>query len=307
MGSFPRPRAFFTVLFILFVCVITGLSAIDRGVLFRSLEGDFLTKIDDDVSIDWTGGYIFARARIRLPRVILDRRQVDFDSSDTAVSMTDARAIAGDRAREQASLRLMRALSFLRLDSDFLFIEKMESDRALRYRMGELPSLFIEKTRSSGEGFESVELALPFYGEKGLYSMLAGEHYSAETVPETTGPVVPDRMTGIIIDVSEFPGFQPSLEPGIFTDQGRRIYGAGTVSRNCAVRRGLASYYDQESKARQDRRLGFAPYYVFAAGLRGRNRSDVFLDSVDIMRILGSESGRNALKKCAVVFVVPRS
>ncbi len=277
--------------------------AIDRGVLFRDISSHFIIALDEDISIDWTGGYVFAKARVRFPRIVFDRTDPDFQSRHTASSLTEARAISGEKAREQASLRLMQSLLRLRLDTDFFFQEKLAVDRNLRERLSDLPSLFIEKSRNNGDGFESIELALPFYGEKGLFSILAGQNYASDEIPVGPEGDVVDTITGLIIDTREFPEFQPSLEPKIFSDQGRLIYGPRMVARSCAVRIGNAAFYNSEAMARHDRRLGLAPYYVFASGVKGPGKSDVFLDGSDVMRIIGSPTGRNALRKCAIVFL----
>ena len=144
---------------------------------------------------------------------------------------------------------------------------------------------------------------MPFYGEDGLYSLFPANIFERESVPPSD-IVFPDEITGLLVDVREFSEFQPSVLPRIYSDQGRLLYGPGTVLRSCAVRRGIVKFYVDEEKARAEGGLGFAPFYVFAAGLAGRGKSDVFLDSEDVLRILGSATARRALKNCSVVFLV---
>lgn len=272
--------------------------------MFREIRNHFLQPVDENSSIDWTGGYIFTEVRVRLPRIVNDRSSTDYGSPDTESSLTRARERARREAVEDASLHLMQVLLQLRLDSSFTVRQKMERDGAFRERMGDVSSLFLTRSRHTGDGYVSVELAIPFRGEKGLYSRLYDEGRSQGNIPEMDPEGVSDPITGIIIDVSEYPDFNPSLQPRIFTDQGRMIFGPGIVSRRYAVYRGMAAYYSNGDRARSDRRLGNAPFYTFASGVTGRGKSDIFLDSEDASRILNGPQGREALRRCAVVFIV---
>ncbi|MBI3395343.1 MAG: hypothetical protein HY042_05875 [Spirochaetia bacterium] len=128
--------------------------------------------------------------------------------------------------------------------------------------------------------------------------------YGSDVSPESEPGAITDNITGVLIDVSEFKDFIPALEPRVLSEHGRLIYGATTASRRCAVDMGVVSYHTSREQAMKDKRLGFAPYYLFAAGVTGAGRSDVFLDMNDITRITGSEGGRKALSRCAVAFLV---
>ncbi|MCB1308031.1 MAG: hypothetical protein KDK30_07625 [Leptospiraceae bacterium] len=267
--------------------------------------GSLVRNIDEFTRIDWTNGVLYARAEVRLPRIVFDSSNPEFGQPGTATSITGARSQARFEARELAALRLMNALTGLQLDSRFTVREKMNQDRVLREQMGYVSDHFVVRSRHTGEGYVSVELALPFLGDNGLYALLSRSYYNTRPVPEV-GPVdVVDEVTGIVIDMREFPDFQPSLEPRIFSDQGRMIYGPEMVTRTCAMRRGMGIYYTSDEMARRDRRVGLRPYYVYAAGLVGPDRTDLYLDAHDVERLLGHASGRQALHYCAVVFVMP--
>lgn len=279
--------------------VLASLYAIERSLLFKNTGHHYVVDLDESTQIDWTGGYIFAKARTRLPRISLRPQP------GTARSITEARFQAREAAYEQASLKLLRAVGRLRINSRQLMLNKLDQDRELRDRVGALPDLFIVKSRHTSEGYVSVELALPFYG-KGLYGLLAGRTYARDPIPEYDEMPVTDNFTGLIIDTTEFPDFQPSLEPGIFTDAGRKIYGPEMVTRRCVTRRGLAAYYTTREHAQNDDRIGINPLFTFAAGTLGPGKSDVFLDPEDALRLIATETGRKALKRCAVAFVVKK-
>ncbi len=286
-----------------FSVVATALFARDRTLFFRTPAFHFVQVIDENARIDWTGGYVFAEARVRLPRIIYDRKHPDFGKAGTETSITDARAAARNKATELATLRLMNTLTSLRLDSSFTLYEKMTVDRELRESLGNLSERFLTKSRNVGEGYVSVELAMPFLGEDGLYSMLVGSHYGSELPPVVEPLDVVDAVSGLVVDLREAREFTPSLEPRIFTDRGRLIYGPEMAGSSC-IRRGLVSYYASAERAMQDARLGDAPYYTYAAGVMGRGKSDIYLDAEDAERLLGHASGRMVLRRCRVVFIV---
>ncbi|MBX7057441.1 MAG: hypothetical protein K1X75_05200 [Leptospirales bacterium] len=259
-----------------------------------------LVQSGPDSRVDWSNGAVYARATVELPHISANGAPGERSAS----SLTDARAIARSEAREKAALRLMGALSALRLDGRRTLGERMHEDRELRERLGNLGDRFRVASRNTGEGQVTVTLTLPFLGAQGLYSVLARSSYASEAIPQA-GPVdALDPISGLIVDLSEEPDFQPSLEPRIFTDRGRLIYGPEVVSRACAVRRGLAAYHSSVDRAREDRRVGQRPFYTFAGGILGPGRSDIYLDSEDVERILGHESGRTALRRCGVVIIV---
>ncbi len=295
----------FLRLFVLLLPV-GGVFALDRAMFSRELPDHIVAMPVQDTKVDWTSGFMLARATVRLKRIAIDRKDPEFGSDNTEQSLSAARARARREAREEAALRLVRALEKIGLSSSGGFLDRMRADTAMRGRMGSLEDRFILASDRTGEGYVSVELALPFFGDQGLMELLADNRFGSDNPPESDVRSTGDPMTGILIDVSEFPDFEPALEPRILSSQGRMIYGAEVAMRSCAVHKGLASYHGTRESARKDKRLGMSPYYVFAAGLSGSRKTDVFLDSADVMRITGNEGGRRALSRCAVAFVSGR-
>ena len=290
-----------------FVSFGAGLFGRDRSLFFRTPEYHFIQQLDENSSVDWTGGYVFASSRVRLPRIIYDASNSDFGQSGTAASISDARAAARSKATELATLRLMNSVTALRLDSRFTLLEKMRADAALRESLGNLASSFIIKSRHTGEGYVSVELAMPFLGEGGLYSMLGRSYYGTQRPPEVISEEgVTDPISGLVVDLREFPECRPSLEPRIFTDRGRLIFGPEMAGRTC-LRQGLVAYYASAEQARRDPRVGGQSYYTYAAGVLGTGKSDIYLDAEDAERILGHRSGRVALSRCSIVFVLKQT
>ncbi len=270
----------------------------------RSEPGQFVERLGQNARINWTAGFIAATVSVPLPRIVFDPQNPDFEKPGTALTIYDARSEARDMAMERASILLTNAVLSLRLDSMHSIREMMVRNDGLRRRMGDLTSRFVTRTRQTGEGFVSLELALPLYRKDGLYGLLLDRSYGEEEVPVVSSEGERDSITGLIIDTTELPEFKTSLGLRVYTDQGRQIFGPEMIHPSYARHRGPYVYYTDSQKARFDSRLGLSPYYVFAAGTRGPHNSDVFLDSEDAARILSSKSGREALRKGAIVFIV---
>ena len=271
----------------------------------RDSRGDVLIRPTNTSRINWTSGYASAQATTALPRIVNDRSDPDFGQPGTARSLSEARAIALASARSRAGRELVYLIGGLRLDSEYILLERLKKDRSLRQRFGSIHSRFRLRSTRTGEGRVSVEIGVPFRGPTGLYAMLVDQRYDAEPVPAATADDLEDQITGLIVDASQLNSFRPSLEIRIYTDRGRRIYGPETIGRRCAVRRGVITYARTRENAAEKASLGLYPYYTFAAGLVGPGHSDIFLAGDDVRRILGSKGGRRALRTCSVAVLTP--
>lgn len=288
--------------FLVFTIISNPVYSVDRSIFTQTKKGHYITKGRNGSYIDWTAGYLCASSTIKLPRIIFNPEHPDFKSSDTSLSITDARTSSRSMAREQAELQLMDLILSTHLDSDKTIRNKMEEDISFRDRMGYLSTKFIVKSEKSGNGVVSMELAIPFIGEDGLYSVLTGNDYNTESIPEFHTSIIKQEITGIIIDLSEFKNFQSTLEPRIFTDQGRLIYGPETLNPEIVIKRGLASYHINHNKAVSDFRAGFVPYYLHATSVQ---KGNIYLASEEVKRILSSPSGKSALHMGKIVLILP--
>lgn len=239
----------------------------------------------EGVVIDWTAGLITAHGQA----VIGDVR---------SRGVTRARDEAVVEAREIALARLIRAASGLPVNGRQSISGLIESHEGVAEKFSNAPNLAVEKSRRVAEGFVSVQLELPFHGRRGLLALIARP---ADTeVPARTSHENPeDRMTGILIDATEAAA-GPVLEPRILSDRGRLLFGG----QACQVR-GAAVYHVSRELANRDRRLGDSPYRVYASS-RMQAPGDLFISSEDALRILGSNSGRAALKTCSIVILVKK-
>lgn len=237
----------------------------------------------EGVVVDWTAGVITAHGQA----VIGDVR---------SRGVTRARDEAVLEAREIALARLIRAASGLPVNGRMSISGLVESHEGVAEKFSNAPGLAVEKSRRVAEGFVSVQLELPFYGRRGLLNLIA-RNVDRETPAQTFHDNPEDRMTGILIDATETAA-GPVLEPRILSDRGRLL----SNGQPCQGR-GAAVYHVSRELAGRDRRLGDSPYRVYASS-RSKAPGDLFISSEDALRILGSKSGRAALKSCSIVILV---
>ncbi|MBE7438519.1 MAG: hypothetical protein HS115_08710 [Spirochaetales bacterium] len=280
----------FLLVFLLF---LSPLFSFDRTLLFRNLEHHYIETMGDSSKVDWTGGYVFASARLDLERIDpLDRQAPG--------SITEARIAARERAREMASLALMKAIGSLPYDSSRTIQSMRKKDLDLARRLDGIKDHFLIKSSRTGEGYVSLELALPFVGPDGLLRALRPRF--REPVPEAQVETLTDDISGIIVDTTLTENFRPALLPVLYNEAGLKIYSAEQAG-NCLIRRGVAAYYSSLEQARRDLRAGRKPYTFYAIATNGS--SDAVVSARDAT-FLTSASGRRNLRACRVIFVVKR-
>lgn len=114
-------------------------------------------------------------------------------------------------------------------------------------------------------------------------------------------PPVPGSNTGLIIDARGL-NLTPALSPRVLDDRGREVYGASFVTRDYAVRYGVAGYSRDLDSARRDGRAGTNPLLLKGAGAAGANRTDVVLSAEDAGKARGA--GPGVLDQGKVILVI---
>ncbi|MSS71593.1 MAG: hypothetical protein EXS64_08895 [Candidatus Latescibacteria bacterium] len=108
--------------------------------------------------------------------------------------------------------------------------------------------------------------------------------------------------TGLIID-ARGQNLTPALCPRVLDDRGQEVYGPSFVTRDYAVRSGVAGYAKDPDSARKDGRSGANPLLVKGAGSAGLNRTDVTLSAEDAGKVRGAGQA-GFLIQGKVIFVI---
>ena len=291
------------VIAISFNLIFVSLYALDRSIIFRENATDLVDRPDTNSNINWTTGFVSASASEVLPEIIFDINHPDFGKPNSVKSISEARDYAHEKAYEKAESNLNHLLKNLLLNSSFTIGEKLLLNRKFREKFAGVQEWYQIKYRKTGEGIVSVTLALPFRGERGLYAILSENSVRQQIEPRDLEKEIEDQVSGLVIDVRGKDIFKPSLEPSIFTEQGKKIYGPDMVNRSCRVNRGVVNYFTNTEKGSTTKIVGARPYFLLVTGVSGKNKTDLFIADEDASIILSSPSALNALYNCAVAFI----
>ncbi len=110
--------------------------------------------------------------------------------------------------------------------------------------------------------------------------------------------------TGLIVDARGL-GVLPALAPRILDDQGNEVYGESNVSRDWAVKYGMAGYAKTPEQARaMTDRIGAAPGYLKAVKASGAAQTDVVLSAADAAALRATGETLKYLSQARVIFLV---
>lgn len=110
--------------------------------------------------------------------------------------------------------------------------------------------------------------------------------------------------TGLVVDARGL-GILPALAPRVLESDGKELYGSANVSREWAIKYGMAGYAKSVDAARGMKdRVGENPAMVKAVGAEGAAKTDVVLSRDDAASIKSAAQNLKFLSEARVVFVV---
>lgn len=109
----------------------------------------------------------------------------------------------------------------------------------------------------------------------------------------------------LVVDARNL-GFNPSLFPTIYNEDGEAIYDISYINRDVAYTNGYITYSRSSYTTNKDfsKIIGKKPYHVVAWRTRGRNSADLVIGNEDASIILSSSKLKNAINNCKVVFII---
>ena len=127
---------------------------------------------------------------------------------------------------------------------------------------------------------------------------------TATATPEPAPQIKPQVFTGLIIDAKGL-GIKPAMAPKVFDEAGNEVYGTMYVSRDFAVKYGMAGYAKSVEDASKNKdRVGKTPENVKAIKASGANKCDVVISSGDANAVRSSAKNLKFLQECRVIIVV---
>jgi hypothetical protein len=123
-------------------------------------------------------------------------------------------------------------------------------------------------------------------------------------MPEPAAQTKPQVFTGLIIDAKGL-GVRPAMAPKVLDEAGKEVYGSLYVSRDFAVKFGMAGYAKTvDDAAKNVDRVGKTPEKIKAIKASGANTCDVVISAGDADSIRSSAKNLKFLQECRVIIVV---
>lgn len=109
--------------------------------------------------------------------------------------------------------------------------------------------------------------------------------------------------TGLIIDATGLGG-APALAPKVLDEKGNELYGISYLSRENAVKHGVALYTKTIKEAKGHSRAGSNPLVIKAIKVSGSKKVDVVITLKDAAKLKDPTQNMSFLKECKVIIVL---
>ncbi len=226
-------------------------------------------------------------------------------------SIAEKKVWAATEARKNCYTRAAIAIGNVRFSGKTLFESGRlkESKAALRIRN------FVRGLSNIKESYEELDdgsilakvtIVINFDGSQGLNNILFNDVLYSENNESIASKDFSEfekeyPVTGIIFDVRDLT-IEPSLAPVIYSENGEIIYSAGNVSRDYAVKYGIAGYTRNIDRAVD--RIGTNPVVIKVNSLKPEDRTSIVLSKSEEKKLKMLDDKNKILKRCKVVFLV---
>ena len=213
--------------------------------------------------------------------------------------------ILQQQAEEETIKILYDTLARVSINSDFTIYNLIENDKDLTEKI--MDSL--NNARLLGVSYPTrtsvrVLMALDIITNN-LISDFINSVNSYKTEPIVTYFDAGKDYDSLVIDARNI-GFNPSLFPTIYDEDGNAIYDIAYINKNVASTNGYITYSTNSYLTNENIKniIGTNPYNVVAWRTRGRLSSDLVIGNEDASIIMSGAKLKNALKNCKVVFII---
>jgi hypothetical protein len=159
------------------------------------------------------------------------------------------------------------------------------------------------------DGTVEIMVSIPLDGIDGLGNSLFGGQSSV--LPAAPGAIAmaPSGtpvtvFTGLILDCKGL-GIKPALAPKVVDEDGNEIYGSAYVSKDFAVKFGMAGYAKtvQNAMGFKDR-IGATPGVLKGLKAAGANKCDVVIANKDALSLKSAKENLKFFSECRVIIIL---
>lgn len=217
----------------------------------------------------------------------------------------EAFLILQQQAEEETIKTLYDTLARVSINSDFTIYNLIENDKDLTEKI--MDSL--NNARLLGVSYPTrtsvkVLMALDIITNN-LISDFIKSVNSYKTEPIVTYFDAGKDYDSLVIDARNI-GFNPSLFPTVYDEDGNAIYDIAYINKNVASTNGYITYSTNSYLTNENIKnvIGTNPYNVVAWRTRGRLSGDLVIGNEDASIIMSGVKLKTALKNCKVVFII---
>jgi hypothetical protein len=218
---------------------------------------------------------------------------------------------AAQRAKADLIRNYILSMYHLRLDafsftSDLMKLEPERNEPVYNYISNE-KKLAVQYTDDTEDTAGKVifRTELPFYGPKGLASLLIDAGADTGNFPEYEGYVFSTNFTGVVIDARGL-GREPAFAPRIFDEDHREVYSIALMAEESFKKWGAVQYTDDPYYKGFETRVGEKPAKFVALKNDDLIETDISLSNDDAKILLQNEVTKNNLKEGRVIIIIDK-
>lgn len=221
--------------------------------------------------------------------------------SPKAKSPASARLTAKRAAKVDALRNLLEAVGGVRIDSETTVSNASVSSDVIKTRVkGVVKAAMVVEVRELPDGSAEVVLEAPISGilAETVYGGIPDLGASIPKRPDVTA-----ENTGLVIDAKGI-GARPAMSPKIVDEDGREVYGSRFVSKEAAVRQGMAGYERDLNIAMESARVRANPLLIKAVKTVGKRGSEIVIRNEDSKGLRDASKNLSFLEETKVIIVV---
>lgn len=241
-------------------------------------------------SIDWGGRTVTA---------------VGIGAPNPAMPEVTARPMAIRAARDVALRNALELIKGVQMTSSTTIENFMVSNDVIRSSVeGYIRRFEVSEPRYMSDKTIEVTVTVPLDDDLAK-ALLPSTVVDAPTAQYAGAPASKSRnFTGLIID-ARGTGAIPALAPKITDENGREIYGSAYVSRQWAIKWGMAGYAKTPEQATALRdRVGDQPGMIKALKATGASKCDLVISTKDASEVAAASKNMKFLSDCRVIVLV---
>lgn len=252
---------------------------------------DVIEPAGSSGTVDWTTGVITA-VGIGAPPA-------------QPANAAQARAMAERAAQVVAYRNLLEAVKGVRVDATTTVENFLVSNDVIRTEVsGIIQGAMVMDKKYMSDGSVEVTVGMKLTGALAETLLPKGTGAPMTSGAGAAASAAPGQLyTGLIVDARGL-GIRPAMAPRILNEDGKEIYGSARISRDYAVREGMAGYLKDPVAAQTNPRVADKPLLVKAVKVSGNARVDPVISNADAAALESASENLSMLEKCRVIILV---